>query len=660
MTTLGKYEIVEEIGRGGIAVVYKARDTTLGRVVALKVLDLYWAKDPSFVTRFHQEARAAANLRHPNIVTVYEAGEADGQLFIAMEYLQGRTLRELLEVEGALALERALPILEQIADALDAAHGQGIIHRDVKPGNVIVEETGRGVWVTLTDFGLVKAMAGSTALTSTGTLLGSPEYMAPEQAGPERAAEVGPAADRYALGIVAYQMLTGRVPFPGNTPATLNAHEHKPVPQPRSLRPNLPRPVAAALLKMLAKAPGDRYPTAAAFVAALRPVLRSKKEPRQLPPVWAWAAGAGLAAVALIVLVLVLSGCGGGDGKPTDTPISAAAVIPTSTDTPRLTTTLEPSVTPTSTRTATPHPTDTPTPTSTATPRPTDTPTPSEVPMLDIGSTMTRERDSAVMVYAPGGTFQMGSSEAEIDAAFEQCEQNVGSGECSRDQFERESPQHTVTLVSFWIDKYEVTNTQYRQCLEDGACRAPTTCNWGEPTYEDESKADHPVICVDWDGARTYCEWADSRLPTEAEWEYAARGLEGRTYPWGDTFDGERVNFCDANCPEDWKDPDWDDGYELTAPVGSFEEGASWCGALDMAGNVWEWVADWYQEDYYAVSPVSNPTGPEAGEVKVVRGGSWYSYAYHVRSADRGRYDPVDSVSNLGFRCVGAATSISP
>jgi serine/threonine protein kinase len=181
MTKLGKYEILEEIGRGGFAVVYKARDTELDRIVALKVLDFYWAKDPGFLARFRREARTAANLRHPNIVTIHEAGENHGQFFIAMEYLPGRTLRELLETQGALSLEQTMPILEDIAEALDYAHSQGVVHRDVKPNNILVEETKHGIRATLMDFGLVKAMMGSTVLTSQGTLLGSPEYMAPEQ-----------------------------------------------------------------------------------------------------------------------------------------------------------------------------------------------------------------------------------------------------------------------------------------------------------------------------------------------------------------------------------------------------------------------------------------------------------------------------------------------
>jgi len=278
---IAQYEIIKERGRGGFATVYKARDTKLDRIVALKVLHPYWSEDPNFVARFQREARSAANLRHPNIVTVYDASEAAGQLYIVMEYLPGRTLRELLEAEGALPLERALPILEQIASALDYAHGQRVIHRDVKPANVIVEETPGGVQATLMDFGLVKAMEGSAALTSMGTLLGSPEYMAPEQADPNRAAEVGPAADRYALGVVAYQMLAGRVPFPGNTPATLNAHLNMTPPDPHSIREDLVPDVAAALLKMLAKSPADRFASASVFVAQLREALLADNQKRQ-------------------------------------------------------------------------------------------------------------------------------------------------------------------------------------------------------------------------------------------------------------------------------------------------------------------------------------------------------------------------------------------
>jgi len=278
---IGKYEDLEEIGRGGFAIVYKAWDPKLERNVALKVLHPYWTADHDFVVRFRREARTAARLRHSHIVTIYEADEVEGQPYIAMEYLPGYTLESLLQHEELLSFERVLSILEQVAEALDYAHSQSIVHRDVKPSNVMVEEAEHGVQAKLMDFGLVKAVAGSSVLTSQGKLLGSPEYMAPEQADPKRTDEIGPATDRYALGIVAYQMLTGRVPFPGNEPGTLNAHLNLDPPDPQGIREDLPPAVAATLLKMLAKAPGDRFASAHAFVVRLREALLAKRQEYQ-------------------------------------------------------------------------------------------------------------------------------------------------------------------------------------------------------------------------------------------------------------------------------------------------------------------------------------------------------------------------------------------
>ncbi len=287
---------------------------------------------------------------------------------------------------------------------------------------------------------------------------------------------------------------------------------------------------------------------------------------------------------------------------------------------------------PTTTLTASPTLTLTPTPTTepTVTQTPSPTPTATQTPTLAPGDTWMRPGDTMTMAYVPAGEFEMGSTEGASD----------------------ERPVHTIRLNSFWIDRTEVTNTQYRQCAEAGVCEAPTECDWGIPTYEDEAKADHPAVCVDWFGAQAYCEWAGGRLPTEAEWEYAARGPAHNTYPWGDTFDGELLNYCDANCEYDHRDSTYDDRYEMTAPVGSYSDGASWCGALDMAGNVWEWAADRYDNDYYADSPSWNPTGPSAGDYRVLRGGSWTGLERNVRSADRDYDRPYPRYHAVGFRCV--------
>jgi formylglycine-generating enzyme required for sulfatase activity len=252
------------------------------------------------------------------------------------------------------------------------------------------------------------------------------------------------------------------------------------------------------------------------------------------------------------------------------------------------------------------------------------------------------------MVYVPAGEFIMGSTEAEVDSALSLCNEYAG-GACPRRLFEDEPPQHTVYLDAFYIDKTEVTNAQYRECVETGACDAPSDTTY----YDDANYAQHPVVVVSWNDADAYCRWAGKRLPTEAEWEKAARGTDGWVYPWGNTFDGSKVNFCDKNCPEDvfWKDASVDDGYIYTAPVGSYPAGASPYGALNMAGNVKEWVADWYDPGYYSQSPARNPSGPDSGEERVTRGGSWYDTPAPVRSVFRGGFYPDEIYSYVGFRC---------
>jgi formylglycine-generating enzyme required for sulfatase activity len=258
---------------------------------------------------------------------------------------------------------------------------------------------------------------------------------------------------------------------------------------------------------------------------------------------------------------------------------------------------------------------------------------------------MVWEKDKSEMVYVPADEFIMGSSDADVDSALALC--NEYYGDCQRSWFEDEQPRHTVYLNAFYVDKTEVTNVQYQACVEAGACDAPSDATY----YDNADYAQHPVVYVDWYEAKAYCEWAGKRLPTEAEWEKAARGTDGRVYPWGNTFDGSKLNFCDKNCSYDWKDASVDDGYAKTAPVGSYPAGASPYGALDMAGNVWEWVADWYDADYYDRSPSRNPQGLDSGAFKVLRGGSWHGAPDLVRSSGRDGFSPDRRNYRRGFRC---------
>jgi len=250
-----------------MARVYRALDTLLQRQVAIKVLAAQLSLDPEFVRRFEREASTAANLRHPAIVTVYDVGEQDGLYYIAMEYVSGRSLHAVLEERSTLGLGYAVSLLEPVARALDYAHGQSAVHRDIKPHNILVDRDGR---VLLTDFGIAQTPdSDGERLTRTGIFMGTPEYISPEQA---EARRVDGRSDLYALGVVAYEIITGRVPFSGATPQLIVAHAQLPPPPPTSVLAHLPGELDEVLAKALAKRPERRYPTGQELVDALRAV----------------------------------------------------------------------------------------------------------------------------------------------------------------------------------------------------------------------------------------------------------------------------------------------------------------------------------------------------------------------------------------------------
>jgi hypothetical protein len=267
--TIAGYRIEDVIASGGMGVVYRATQLSLGRTVALKVLAPHLSGDAQFRERFRREAELQARLDHPNIVTVYEAGESDEGLFLALQLVEGTDLARLIE-SGELSPERALRLLEQVAAALDAAHEAGLVHRDVKPQNVLVDGRDHAY---LADFGLTKSSAGG--LTRTGTYLGSLDYVSPEQV---RGEPVTPASDRYALAAVLYECLAGEVPFPRDTEAALLfAHVSEPPPPLGERRPELPHELDPVLARGLAKEPAERYPTAGELVWAAQAVLELQR-----------------------------------------------------------------------------------------------------------------------------------------------------------------------------------------------------------------------------------------------------------------------------------------------------------------------------------------------------------------------------------------------
>ena len=656
MTLLGKYEIIKELGRGGFGIVYLARDEVLQREVALKVLHPTLVADSTFVTRFMQEARIAARLDHPNVVQVYDFGQEEGRYFLAMAYMPGGALKDLIKREGKLSPERALKMLKQVGEGLAYAHRKQVIHRDLKPGNILLDEDGDA---RISDLGFAKVLTGqaSESLSASGAVIGTPAYIAPEV---WRGQKAGTATDVYSLASILVEMVTGAPMFDGeSTPEVMLKHF-----QPRQLPEDLPESWHQALLTAFDEDPEKRFKSVKAFMDALthveqqatqapkashvKPIPQEKHhagfkekeagavvEKDQSYPVdpgertkvgqnvmplnqgnvrlqpsrmgqpkkkWLLPGLLGLVALVLMVILVLLV-------QKNNTAKWAFYTQQTQ------------SVTATFTRTNTPMQTNTPTPTKVLTPTRTSTITPTLTPTLGIGSTMIREKDGMGMVYVPEGTFTMGSTDS--DAAYD------------------ESPVREVRLDAYWIDKYEVSNGQYQKCVNAGKCTKPrSTDSYTRSSYYGKAEYDnYPVIYVSWHQAKAYCEWAGGSLPTEAQWEKAARGTDARKYPWGD----ESPNSNLVNYGEIKGD---------TTAVGSYPRGASPYGAMDMAGNVWEWVLDWYGP--YDAAETNNPQGPGTGDYRVLRGGGWYSSSGGIRSANRRYLNPTITGDYIGFRCVSS------
>ncbi len=709
--TIGQYKILEKIGQGGMAEVYKGFQPNLNRYVAIKVLGRTLRDDPVFTKRFQREAQASASLRHANVIRIFDYGAFEGGHYIVMEYIEGTDLRAEMDRrkrEGrGFTPGETLHLLSQVAEALDYAHQQGVIHRDIKPANILLSSEGQ---VVLSDFGLAMLRNRVSQMTM-GHSFGTPEYIAPEQAIDSRAAV--PQSDIYALGAILYEIVANRPPFYAESPLSLALmHVNEDPTPPRHYAPSLPAAVEAVILQALAKDPAERFSTAQAMVDALRrawagrgvsegdkitqpampvgrqlpptpppppsppspPTQASLEKPAPIPWWRRWPVIVGVVGALLLIPVLLIgipALLPGGEpvtviptgttaatrtppvtaiptktstptAAPTDTPTSTPTLtsLPTSTftpaptDTPAPTFTLEPSPIIQPTVTSTPLPTLTPTATPTSTLLPTGTPTDTPSPGLLPGQIAIRSVDGMGMRFVPQGPFPMGTDD-------------------DPDAFPHERPQHTVILSAYWIDETEVTNAQYRLCVEAEGCAPPSILT----AYDDPARANHPVVYVTWEKADAYCTWLadetgwDVYLPTEAQWEKAASwdpvAEVKYRYPWGDE-DAEPtlLNYQGT-------------GLGRTTPVGSYPLGASPYGALDMAGNVWEWVADWYDQDYYDVTDgATDPTGPASGTHHVMRGGS-YGYSEHkARTTHRDAGTPRASGAGLGFRCVVGGESL--
>lgn len=592
-----RYEILEELGEGGMAVVYRANDSRLDRDVAIKVIrkGAFPADHiDRILKRFEREAKALARLSHPNIMKVHDYGEHEGSPYLVMEYLPGGTLKK--KMGKPMPWEQAIRLILPIAEALDYAHSQNMIHRDVKPSNILLTQRGQPM---LTDFGIAKILEveeGQT-LTGTGMGVGTPEYMSPEQ----WKGKSSPRSDIYSLGVVLYELLAGRKPYLADTPADLLLKQAtEPLPRLSMFAKGLSPNVEKVLFKALERKSEDRFASMAEFVSALdalqkgasisiptRQMEDSQATFDQFEPQKPKAAKKqnttqtltnpnakqgrkiqmpvllGLGVVGILCVGIMMGMVSGGFSRLFATP----------------------------------------------TPIFTITPIPLPIQITD---------DKGVtMRLVPAGEFTMGSN----------------------DGADGEKPPHEVYLDAYYMDIYEVTNAAYRACVTAGACDPlGDTSSYTHSSYYGNSQFDnYPVIYVDWNQANAYCEWRGASLPTEAQWEKAARGDDGRTYPWGEGISCSQANYYDGN-----KDCVGD-----TTEVGSYEGGKSPYGMYDMSGNAWEWVADWY--DAYPGNTISDDD--YGSTYKVLRGGSWSLIDYGARSAGRSVGTPDVIFYDIGFRC---------
>jgi eukaryotic-like serine/threonine-protein kinase len=664
-TIFGNYRIIEPLGKGGMASVYKAFETGLDRYVALKVLPREFLHDETFSERFRREARVIARLEHPNIVPIHAFGIDDGVPWMAMRLVPGGTVHSLTR-EGPLAGPRILEILRGVADALDYAHENGVVHRDVKPQNILLDSARR---VYLADFGVARMLEGPAVLTQEGAVTGTPQYMAPEQA---MAQPVDRSCDIYALGIVAYEMFTGRVPFQADTPvAVLMKHVMDPVP----LRPldGVPEPAAHAIVRCLAKKREDRWPTARAFVEALEgasapaqatplatavspavtpmatpaanpPITGSVPEkpqpppPVPMPPRARRRSGALLPILVCVAAVSGLVWWGREQGwqlqstwplVTSDRPAGPAAAAPAATVPRAIQGALPVSATvPVSVPAPSPVAAETPPPAEAPPPSVPAEPPPAPPPGGKQGDTWSNPRDGLPYVFIPAASrLRMGCVPNDPD--------------CYPD----EKPRHDVSLSrGFWLSRTEVPVEAYTRFAESTRRSLPPAPGFN-PGW---TRGDHPIVNVTWAEAQAYCEWAGGRLPTEAEWEHAARGGKPAfKFPWGNK---------DPECrpgPKVLSGARFDDRGDCregaTQAVASY--GPNPFGLHDAAGNAFEWCSDWYGERYYGASPKVDPTGPPSGTERVLRGGSLNSRARGLRTSLRNHLSPGARSVFVGVRC---------
>jgi serine/threonine-protein kinase len=617
----GAYRLVRVVGRGGMGVVYEAVHEGIGQRAAVKLLLDETARRPEYVARFTREARMASAVHHPGIVRVFDAGrlEEDGTPYLLMEYVDGTSLRARLEARGKrLDVPSARRIIRQLASAVATMHARGIVHRDLKPENVVLvpdDAAEGGERARLLDFGIARPSEDPESVTRDGAVVGTPAYMSPEQCASE--GPVTPATDVYALGIVFFELIAGSPPFTGGAATILRGHLVGEPPMERLTFSETETDLRALIAAMLVKEP-DRRPTAADVarridgeagsgrsVSPLSSTIAADRAVETLPEVVVTRA-TGRRRVLLVATLGALF-------------VASAAVAARGWVHPKR-------------------------------------------PALQLAS----------MVSFPGGRFTMGRTQEEIDR-----ECAAQGTQCRADQVGREQPAHAVVVSPFFLDVYEATNADVGRWLAttptevrpDSVSHVPryvfhrTTGALlvdTDATYDgleiDElgrvrvrpGRENAAASLLTWDAARLYCGSQGKRLPTEAEWELAARGATNRRFPWGD--DEPR---CDGVIIA--RGPGLACAGLSAAPADVKEGPQDWTpeGVHGLGGNVSEWVQDVFARPYYADcgqcrDPVDDTSS--ADDQRVFRGGGWFNSVWTHASA-RGRWSRASLNGSLGVRC---------
>jgi formylglycine-generating enzyme required for sulfatase activity/tRNA A-37 threonylcarbamoyl transferase component Bud32 len=590
---MNNYKINSELGRGGMATVYLAHDIKFDTHVAVKVLNKEYVHNDNIRKRFLAEARNMFRMSHPNIIKVTDLIDDGDTVAFVMEYIEGETLKEYLERKGKLSDDEIKLLFTQMLDAVGYVHEQNLVHRDIKPSNFMLDKKGK---VKLMDFGIAKNTDANSAeytQTGTGMQMGTPMYMSPEQV--KSSKEVGPASDIYSLGVVLWQMVSGRKPYNSNTLSTVEIHI--------KILQDILSPTQTIWDSLIEKATQkdfhQRYAHAAEFKQAIEHInvpspvsgsdktvldyIASKKvksssdedksssetnlapspKPQALRPKKSNLAKKVFLSFSLLVIVVLAGSLIRSEWQRN---LENETTIDSTT-----------------------------------------------IPASPLSGELAIE-----WANIPAGTFTMGSPQSEA---------------YRRD----DETQHEVTLDGFKMSKYEVTFTQYDAFCDATGRSKPIDNGWG--------RGKRPVINVSWDDAKAFAAWAGAQLPTEAQWEYACRAGSQTPFNTGGCLSTNVANY-DGNYP--YSGCNSGAYTEKTMAVGSYAAN-SW-GLHNMHGNVWEWCADWYSN--YPTSALTNPQGPSTGSFRMVRGGSLGSRAQYCRSAYRGGYAPDFRNFNIGFRLV--------